>query len=257
MFRIINRYLTQIGIDLVKMVNGIKAIPSFVEDYFYIKRKSDKTFPVEASFPCLNDKYDKAGKLDRHYFFQDIYVSRKIYEANPTQHLDVGSRIDGFIAQLSIFRKLEIIDIRPLEIEIQNVSFLQADICNIDFNITPVDSVSCLHTLEHIGLGRYNDPLGTDLWKIALKNIWSLVKPGGVLYLSVPIGKQKIMFNAHRVFNTTTIINEISNANLIDFAFIGDSTSLQISSTNTKDIYNLTKDFNYGLGIFTFKKNHI
>jgi hypothetical protein len=255
MLRVVNRYFTQFGIDLRKMLYGFKSIPFFLKDYLFIKFNSDKSFPVEASFPCFSDKYDTAGKLDRHYFFQDTYVSRKIYEANPIDHLDVGSRIDGFIAQLSIFRKLTILDIRPLDIEIQNVIFLQADICKDDFRVITADSVSCLHTLEHIGLGRYNDPLGTELWKIGLKNIWSLVKPGGVLYLSVPIGKQKIMFNAHRVYNTTTIINEISNAKLIDFAFIGDTTSLQIGPTDSKEIYNLTKNFNYGLGIFTFKKN--
>jgi hypothetical protein len=255
MFRIINRYLTQFGIDLRKTFYGLMSIPFFLKDYIFIKFNSDKSFPVEASYPCFLDKYDTAGKLDRHYFFQDTYVSRKIYEANPIDHLDVGSRIDGFIAQVSIFRKLTILDIRPLDIEIQNVNFLQADICKDNFNVRKADSISCLHTLEHIGLGRYNDPLGTELWKKGLKNIWSLVKPGGVLYLSVPIGKQKIMFNAHRVYNTTTIINEISNAKLIDFAFIGDTTSLELGPTDTKEIYNLTKSFNYGLGIFTFKKN--
>jgi hypothetical protein len=255
MFRIINRYLTQFGIDLRKTLYGFKSILFFFKDFLYFKFNSDKSFPVEASYPCLADKFDTAGKLDSHYFFQDIYVSRKIYDANPIDHLDVGSRIDGFIAQLSVFRKLTIIDIRPLDIEIENVIFLQADICKDDFNLRTAESVSCLHTLEHIGLGRYNDPLGTELWKKGLKNIWSLVKPGGVLYLSVPIGRQRIMFNAHRVFNSTTIINEIKNGKLIDFAFIGDKTSLQLGPTNTQEIDNLTKQFNYGLGIFTFKKN--
>jgi len=255
MLRIINRFLTQFGIDLQKMYNGFKSIPFYIHDFIYIKTKSEKSFPVEATFPCLNDKYDNAGKLDRHYFFQDIYVSRKIFESNPINHIDVGSRIDGFIAQLSIFRKLTIIDIRPMEVNIPNVEFIQGNICNNEFNITNAESVSCLHTLEHIGLGRYNDPLGTELWKIALNNIWSLVKPEGVLYLSVPIGKQKIMFNAHRVYNTTTIINELNNAKLIEFAYIGDTTPLQNGPTDTEEIYRLTRDFNYGLGIFIFKKN--
>ena len=257
MFRIVNRYLTQFGLDFRKTFLGFKSIPFFIKDYIFFKINSDNSFPVEASYPCLSDKFDTAGKLDRHYFYQDTYVARKIYEVNPIDHLDVGSRIDGFIAQLSIFRKLTIIDIRPLDVEIVNVNFLQADICKDDFNVRTAESVSCLHTLEHIGLGRYNDPLGTDLWKQGLKNLWSLVNPGGILYLSVPIGKQKIMFNAHRVFNTTTIINEIPNAKLIDFAYIGDKTSLKVGPTNTLEIDKITRDFNYGLGIFMFKKNII
>jgi hypothetical protein len=254
MFRIINRYFTQFGIDLRKTFYGFKSIPFYFRDFLFFKINSDKSFPVKASYPCLSDKFDTAGKLDRHYFFQDTYVSRKIFEANPNDHLDVGSRIDGFIAQLSVFRKLTIIDIRPLDVEIKNVNFLQADICKVDFNVRTAESVSCLHTLEHIGLGRYNDPLGTELWKQGLKNIWSLVKPGGILYLSVPIGKQKIMFNAHRVFNTTTIINEIKNGELIDFAYIGDNTSLKNGPLEINEISKLTQNYVYGLGIFTFKK---
>jgi hypothetical protein len=253
--KIINRYLMQFGVNLIQFLNGIRSFPLYILDYISIQKNKDSTWPIYLSYPCFSDKWKSAGTLDKHYFLQDIYVSKKIYINNPKKHIDVGSRIDGFIAQISIFRSVEIIDIRPLNFKISNVSYTQADISKSDFKISKSDSVSCLHTVEHIGLGRYNDPLGLNLWEIAFDNIWSIVDNGGLFYFSTPIGKQRIEFNAHRVFKPSTIINRILNGTLIEFSYIDDNGIFSEGPIDKNTIDSISSNFSYGLGIFIFKKN--
>ena len=253
LLRVFNRYSTQMGFNFRQMFNGIRSLPIFFIEYFKLRRLSDNSWPISPSFPCLSDRWENAGTLDRHYFFQDMFVARKVFANNPDKHIDVGSRIDGFIAQLSIFRKVEIIDIRPLDINIPNISFIQADISNSKLNIKS-DSVSCLHTIEHIGLGRYNDPIGLNLWEAAFDNIWDMVEYNGLFYFSTPIGKQRIVFNAHRVFKPSTIIKRITNGELVDFSYINDNGDFINGPLDAISIDNLCGDFSYGLGIFIFKK---
>jgi hypothetical protein len=79
-------------------------------------KSSDAAFPVTRLYPCYEDKSDTAGSLPLHYFFQDLYVAQRIFLNNPAKHIDIGSRIDGFVAQVAAFREIEILDIRPMNI---------------------------------------------------------------------------------------------------------------------------------------------
>jgi len=141
------------------------------------------------------------------YFFQDRIVAQWILEANPLRHIDVGSRIDGFIGHLSVFRDVEVLDIRPLPIAIPRVRFHKLDLTQPldDRWIESTDSLSCLHTIEHFGLGRYGDNLDPTGHLKGLAQLKRMVKPGGHLYLSTPVGSDRIEFNAHRIFSPNTI----------------------------------------------------
>ena len=103
-----------------------------------------------------------------------------VFKNTPTRHVDIGSRIDGFVAHVATFRKIEVLDIRPLEIDAHdNIAFIEADLMKIDSGLEAMsDSVSCLHVIEHFGLGRYGDKLDPDGHKKAIGNIISLLKPG-------------------------------------------------------------------------------
>jgi hypothetical protein len=256
-FKISNRWLTQFGIDFRVLIRSLRSLPFFISNYIKLVKKSDKHWPVEVSQPCLSDRFNSAGSLDKQYFFQDIYVAKKIYQGNPQIHIDIGSRIDGFIAQLSVFRTVTILDIRPLESHIENVNFVQADICDPNFIFEKSLSVSCLHTIEHFGLGRYADPVGVDLWKVGLKNIWDIVDFGGLLYLSTPIGRQRIVYNAHRVFQPSSILSQLIDSELIDFAYIDDSGNFNNGPLDISQIDDMAANFSYGLGIFTIMKKVI
>ena len=245
---------TQFGIDLRRMVYSFRGIPRYIAGWFRFRigYKGKINF-----FPCLYDWFEEGGSTKSEYFFQDLYVAQKINRANPEIHVDVGSRIDGFVAHVASFREIEIFDIRPVTSSIGGVLFRQADL----MSHTPsalrdyCDSLSCLHALEHFGLGRYGDPVDPHGYVAGLANISKILRPDGLLYLSVPIGKERVEFNAHRVFDPSSLVQLASENELLlrEFVWIGPDLLLNHSSSPEQDMIELGK-LRYALGIFTFVK---
>jgi len=236
-----------------------KKIPSNYLDERYSKEY--ETFEnlggiITHRYPILSEYYDSDGTATGHYFHQDLLVSQFIHEASPERHIDIGSRIDGFVAHVASFRKIEILDIRDLEDSAhENISFLKADLTSSDFSYSNVsDSISCLHAIEHFGLGRYNDPIDPAGHLKGMTNIIKMLKPGGTLYLSFPIGKgNEIHFNAHRVFNPDDVFSWKpiidGGLELKRFDYVDDHGDLY------KNIQITDIDLpNYGCGIYTFEK---
>lgn len=173
----------------------------------------------EYQYPIFTDKFEQAGNINS-YFWQDLWAARKIYEGNPKEHFDIGSRVDGFISHLLSFRNnIHLIDIRPLERTIEGLNFIQSDATVLE-NImdNSIESLSALCSLEHFGLGRYGDPIDPDACYKCFDAIEHKVKHGGDIYLSVPIGKEHIEFNAHRVFYASTIVENFSQCQLMEFS---------------------------------------
>ena len=170
--------------------------------------ESIDSFAWGKELPMLTEWKESSGSLGA-YFFQDQLVARWIYEAAPKRHVDVGSRLDGFIGSLSVFRKVEVIDIRPQTEAVPRVTFHQVDLMEDlpESWIACSDSVSCLHTIEHFGLGRYGDPLDPNGHLKGIEQLKRMVAPSGLLYLSTPIGPQRVEFNAHRVFAPETLLS--------------------------------------------------
>lgn len=124
-----------------------------------------------------------------------------VFEAKPDKHLDIGSRVDGFVAHVASFREIDVLDVRPITTQIPGVTFKQDDLMKpVEGMSGYYDSLSCLHALEHFGLGRYGDPIAPTGFENGLANMASLLRNNGVFYLSVPIGIDRVEFNAHRVF---------------------------------------------------------
>lgn len=230
----------------------------FKDDYSSFLELSSKNsdFPINDNFPCLNDKYDDSGVAKGAYFHQDLFVAKQIYRNNPTKHVDIGSRIDGFIAHVAVFRKIEIIDIRSLESKNENIIFKSADLMIDDFGmVNYCDSISCLHALEHFGLGRYGDDLDPFGHIKGFNNIGRMLISGGVFYLSVPIGVQRIEFNAHRIFSLRYLINMVSENYLIEsFSYVDDKGDFFENIQLTNSMIDVSYNCNYGCGIFVLKK---
>lgn len=169
-------------------------------------------FPLGRELPIFGEWREDSADLGA-YFFQDQVVARWIHESSPVRHVDIGSRIDGFVGNLAVFREVDVIDIRPLSHGIRNVRFHQLDL----LQEMPAewrectDSLSCLHTIEHFGLGRYGDPIDPEGHLKGLERLKKMVKTDGMLYLSTQIGPQRIEFNAHRVFSPATVISWFSD----------------------------------------------
>ena len=203
------------------------------------------------------DADEKSGNYDGHYFHQDIIVAKRILEANPKIHMDVGSRVDGFLAHLACFRSVTVIDIRPSQKSFHGISYLQADMMKpLNDSFQGIcDSLSCLHALEHFGLGRYGDPIRPDGHLNGFDNLSKMLKIGGKLYLSFPIGPQRIEFNAHRVFSIKTAIEMLSKKFVIDrFAYIDDGGTPHENQSLTDESISNNFNCHYGCGIFEATK---
>ena len=202
----------------------------------------------------ISDLSEEAGSVPAHYFMQDLYVAKKIFRKNPSQHYDIGSRLDGFIAHLLVFREVNYLDIRPLSEEIEGLHFTQADATNLSGIMDgTIESISCLHALEHFGLGRYGDPIDAKGYEKVAKSMQRVLKKDGMLYLSVPIGNQnKLFFNAHRIFCPAEIIGLFDKMQLEEFAVINPfGCGMRIVDPDAADRENYQE---YSCGIFTFRK---
>jgi hypothetical protein len=235
-------------LDPIKMAKSIWAYPDFVKKLIGYKKIPDAEklnfFDIQ---PCLGDN-TKTAEFDSHYFYQDIWAARRIFQSKAQNHVDVGSKID-FVGFLTSFTKTIFIDIRPLEVNLENFESKKSDILSLPFENDSVFSISCLHVAEHIGLGRYGDPLDPLGTKKACKELSRVLAKGGNLYFSLPIGKSKLCLNAHRIHSSKQILEYFSSLKLVEFSGIDDNgnfrQNIDIGSLNGED---------YACGLFWFKK---
>ncbi len=248
------------GFDPRKMVLSARGLPTYLRNLRLLRQQApvlQSEFPFGRWYPCLDDRFSDSGSTKGHYFHQDLLVARRIHLNNPIQHLDVGSRIDGFVAHVASFRRIAVMDIRPLSICIPNMEFVQADLMSkITSSMTEsCDSLSCLHAIEHFGLGRYGDTIKYDGHLLGMENLYRILKSGGKFYLSTPIGPQRIEFDAHRVFSVKYLLEQFNGKYRLDyFSFVDDKGELHEDvSLNEKDVLN---NFGcvYGCGIFELTK---
>ena len=84
---------------------------------FYLRFKRDRREwkkqggKVTKNFMVLGDYSDSAGTAKGHYFHQDLLVAEFINRHAPRRHIDIASRIDGFIAHVAAFREIEVLDV--------------------------------------------------------------------------------------------------------------------------------------------------
>lgn len=260
--RSVNGVLSLFGVNLRRMALTAKRLPGFFADLRRFKASkagsaNKDLFPIIVLNPSLEDRYSESGMVKGHYFHQDLLVAQRVSANRPRLHVDIGSRVDGFIAHVAAFRRIVVFDVRPLSSGIRNVEFIRADISTqLDNSMLDYcDSISCLHALEHFGLGRYGDLINYDGHLVGLLNIHKILQKGGKFYLSVPIGPQRIEFNAHRVFSIQYLVRLLQADYSIDrFSFIDDNGDLheiaRIDDAEAK--HNL--GCNYGCGIFEMTK---
>ena len=210
---------------------------------------------ITHNFPILTEYREQSGSAHGHYFHQDLLVASLISKNQPTRHIDVGSRVDGFVAHVASFRKIDIVDIRPLQIkEHPQINYLQADLMKDSESLPIADSVSCLHAIEHFGLGRYGDPVDPIGHHKGFLNLSKMVTEEGILYISFPIANQnEVHFNAHRVFHPQDILGwpEFQTFTLERFDYVDDAGALH----QEVDLFDHQFDLTYGCGIYTLRKN--
>jgi SAM-dependent methyltransferase len=241
------------GWDPRRTLNGLRGLPHFFRDMArYRKLSGPGAMPLSPRhlMPMLYDRFDTAGDARGHYFFQDLWAARKIYQRRPQRHVDIGSRIDGFIAHLLVFMPVEIIDVRALPSTMPELSFRQDDATRLaQFADNSLDSISSLHAAEHFGLGRYGDPIAPRAHLDFIASLVRVLKPGGRLYFGIPVGRERLEFNAHRVLSPASVLKAFAGLELVSFAGVGDDGKFCEPCT-PQDL----ADSSYACGLFEFTK---
>ena len=250
-------FASQFGLDLKRLLHSLRGLPVFVRDWGVFR----KNYSGKMKFmPCLHDRYEEGGATKSEYFWQDLLVARAIHAAKPVRHVDIGSRVDGFVAHIASFRDCEVFDVRPISTLVPGVVFRQADLMNRESLPNSgggdyCDSISCLHAIEHFGLGRYGDPVNPLGYQRGIANMALLLQPGGTFYLSTPIGQERVEFNANWVFDPHTIVQCCADAGMTlqKLIVITPANGPQESAIDAKALAHLALE-RYQLGLFIFTK---
>ena len=258
MFKDFFRILSSLSIQPKLIISSMKGWPDFRHDLKEIERqlKNNADFKITSLYPVLRERFETNGDLKSHYFHEDLWAARRVFENKPQRHVDVGSRVDGFVAHVASFREIEVFDIRPQQANIRNIRFVTADFMNVNPSLHDyTDSLSSLNVIEHFGLGRYGDPIDVNGHLKGLENMKKVLKKGGKFYFSTPIGLQRIEFNAHRVFSLEYLLKLFKPDYTIDhFSYVNDEGDMHenVELTNEKIADNFGCHF--GFGIFEMTK---
>jgi SAM-dependent methyltransferase len=231
-----------------RRVVALRYLPRYLSEWLAFRRQAGTwSVRVADSYPCLADRLPSTP-FDPHYFYQGNWLARCLAEAQPSLHVDVGSSVLT-LGVLSAHVPTLFVDYRPLEVRQRGLQCIAGDITRLPFADRAVASLSSLHVIEHIGLGRYGDPLDAGGARRAAEELQRIVGEGGRLYLSTPIGRERVCFNAHRVFAPATIQSMFPQLELVRFCFVADDGTLVDDASPSQ-----VPPLEYGCGFFEFRR---
>lgn len=224
------------------MMNGLK----------YRRLNKSRAFKIRLRdvLYCTADRFANAGTASGHYFWQDLWAARLLYANDARQHVDVASRLDGFVAHILSFCRVVYVDLRPLPNEVEGLEFRQGSLLSLPFSDNSVSSLSCLHVLEHIGLGRYGDLVDPEGCRKAAKELVRVLAPNGILLLGTPVGRERLCFDAHRIFDPQTVLECFAPLKLDQFSLVDDSGNGILANAS----FEQARRCEYGCGLFALRK---
>jgi SAM-dependent methyltransferase len=208
---------------------------------------SGQSLQLADSYPCLSD-WVSATPYDPHYLYQGGWLARRIAAVRPGLHVDVGSSAQT-LSVLSAQVPVVFVDYRPLNARLDNMICVGGNIVSLPFADASLHSLSCMHVIEHIGLGRYGDPLNPAGVAKAAGELQRVLAPGGTLYLTAPVGRERVCFNAHRVFSPYTFEKLMPGLKLMEFSWVGDDGTFHERSKQFD-----AAGLDYGCGMYVFEK---
>lgn len=231
---------------------NISLSPFILKDYFIFRSKNTSRFSLRVRdlYPQIRDKTITTN-FDTHYVYHTSWAARIVAQTKPSEHIDISS-ILYFCGIVSAFVPVRFYDYRPAKLNLTNLNSKHADLLKLPFANNSISSLSCMHTIEHIGLGRYGEPIDPDADLKAVNELIRVLAPGGTLIFVTPVGKPRIQFNAHRIYAYDQICEYFKDLNLKEFSLIPDN-ALEIGMINnaTKEQADSQK---YGCGCFWFIK---
>ncbi|MDQ1600741.1 MAG: hypothetical protein QOD68_2215 [Actinomycetota bacterium] len=230
-------------------VKGLLAARWFLQDLATLQDQAaaaGKAMTIEP-FPQLHDRTSWTG-FDAHYVYQGPWAFRRILAAGPSRHVDIGSFL-GYLGFFSAAVPTTFIDIRPAGLEVPGLQEVPGSVLDLPFADGELESVSCMHVIEHIGLGRYGDPVDVGGSEAACRELARVLAPGGSLYLSLPVGRSRICFNAHRVHSVEQVLAYCSGLELTSMDAVLDGGAWVDDCPPER-----LRDSDYALGLFHFVK---
>jgi SAM-dependent methyltransferase len=234
---------------------NLRALPAYVRFFSDLRRfraAGGKASLLDA-WPCLLDRTAVSG-IDTHYFHQAVWAMRHIREQAAAEHVDIGSDVN-FVGMLTTITSVTFIDIRPLQLTIPNFTGKAGSITALPLADNSVASLSSLHVIEHIGLGRYGDPIDPTGPERAASEIKRVLRPGGRAYVSTPIGRARVQFNGQRVFAAQEIPSLFAGLSVSSFSMV-DARGVFHERAHL-DQMNITEEgagMDCGLGMYVLEK---
>jgi hypothetical protein len=238
-------------IEFYKKNRNYRRLKEDIEIYRNLAK--DHRFPISESdlFPCLEENTNKT-LFDPHYIYHPAWAARIIKKINPEFHVDISSTLN-FCTIVSAFVPVHFYDFRPANLVLNNLTSEKADLTDLNFESNSIISISCMHTIEHIGLGRYGDRIDPEGDLKAIHELKRVTKLHGNILMVVPIGKSKLVFNAHRIYSCNQIIENFDGFTLNEFSLVPDDYEKIGIMTNPD--FEFANKQNYGCGCFWFIKN--
>ncbi|MBX3354360.1 MAG: class I SAM-dependent methyltransferase [Phycisphaeraceae bacterium] len=228
-----------------RRILGLRHLPRFFRDWRRLRR-AGMTARLSDTWPQLADR-TASTPFDPHYFFQGAWLARQLAQRRPTCHVDVGSDL-RVVGVVSAFVPTTFLDLRPAAIAVPGLTPQAGDLNALPFADGSLESLSCMHVIEHIGLGRYGDPIDPDGSVKACRELARVLRPGGWLFLSTPVGQPRVEFNAHRIFDPQVIESMVAPLALTSFAWVDDRGRFHDQATPED-----ARSARYACGMFAFQ----
>ncbi len=237
---------------VLKKLYSFLLSPFIFKDYLIFISKRDNRFShtIFDFFPQVKDK-TSVTSFDRHYVYHTSWAARKVREINPQKHIDISSSL-YFCGIVSAFIPVDFYDYRPADLHLDNLASKEGNLHKLPFQTDSIESISCMHTIEHIGLGRYGDPIDPNGDIKAIDELKRVVKKNGNIIFVTPVGKPKIKFNAHRIYSYEQIVSYFEGFELKEFSLIPEHAESGGIIINAKP--ESVKKEDYACGCFWFIK---
>lgn len=232
----------------LRLIKGFQGLLWFWGDFSRYKRlPGSEPLKIKDTWPALHER-SSDHELDAQYFYVNAWAMRRIHLNRPGQHIDIGAQTI-LAGLLSATVPVTYIDYRALTVRLDGLTCVCGSIQALPYRDNSIESLSCLHVAEHVGLGRYGDTLDPDGTRKACNELKRVLARDGNLYFAVPVGRERVCFNAHRVHAPETIIGYFDELELMEFSGVNEN-GVFIDNANIKEFQAVS----YALGIFWFKK---
>ena len=217
-------------------------------------RTSKRSFEMEWTdrLACHDDRTASTG-FDRHYVYHTAWAARVLAGLCPREHVDIASSL-YFAAIASAFVPVRYYEYRPVDLTLPKLACGAAELTSLPFDDRSIPSLSCMHVVEHVGLGRYGDAIDADADLRAMGELSRVLAPDGSLLFVVPVGRPRVQFNAHRIYSFDQVREAFGELHLAEFSLVPDRADSDGSALITHATREQSNRQRYGCGCFWFRR---